>query len=701
MAGRLTETSWVVVADATGRRRCWRPVPVGAMATTWHVICGTCAGVDGGRARQQQMAQAAKAVAASVGGKSQAYAAARGMAAMAAQALARGPRSAMEAEATRRVLAGDLPTPEAVNEREDKKVAARVAARVREVQHVAAAARAAWKAAAAVEEARRAEAEQMRGWRGVAVHAWRRRADELAVPTTAERRAHRAEQQAAGVRLRAPRGRGSGGGGWQPGGEAGGSGRGGWTMARALSELRRAQGHMTHAERAAAAGAREVRETEGDGGEVADSEGGEGGVRGGWRTGGGTATATNVGTMATAPAEDGDEQRGSAVAQGTPAGRHGGEARRGGSGASLHEVRHSQGKSGDGGANGESTDGGVADTATATGTRERRAREERDEEHGHGDDGGSEGGAAQSRKVRHTQGEGMDINTSSAQRAAARGSEEDAGGGSAEGGATTHATAHGRETVTTMATNDGMVRQSPQRKRKQPSMCGSTSSTEAEMVATAHVGGDTRQRTGGCARANGVENEEAMGMEVEMVRHKGAAQKDGERCTQAAHSSTGEVMGGESASAQAGGADGDGGAATRADAEEAAAEQADIAGKRRRGVEDPNMDGKHARRRSPRVALMEARQPAPTPAAARQAGKRRSTAGSAGGQTGRKKPRTAEATERRTGYVQRKGVAAGPLKYMIKVGPTMVRRMEDSGQRRDAAAAAAAARHTRTWDDGG
>ena len=153
--------------------------------------------------------------------------------------------------------------------------------------------------------------------------------------------------------------------------------------------------------------------------------------------------------------------------------------------------------------------------------------------------------------------------------------------------------------------------------------------------------------------------------------------------------------------AQAGGADGDGGAATRADAEEAAAEQADIAGKRRRGVEDPNMDGKHARRRSPRVALMEARQPAPTPAAARQAGKRRSTAGSAGGQTGRKKPRTAEATERRTGYVQRKGVAAGPLKYMIKVGPTMVRRMEDSGQRRDAAAAAAAARHTRTWDDGG
>ena len=295
----------------------------------------------------------------------------------------------------------------------------------------------------------------------------------------------------------------------------------------------------------------------------------------------------------------------------------------------------------------------------------------------------------------------MDTTTSSAQRTGAHEAVEDVGGGSAGGGTTEHATTHEAEAVATMTANGGMVRQSPQRKRKQPPMCGSASSTEAEMVTVERVGGDTRQWTGRYAQANGVDYEERIEVEVEMARHKSAAQKDGERRAREAHSGTGEMVGRESASAQAGSTDGEVGAATPAGAMGIAAEQADIAGKRRRGVEDPNMDGKHARRRSPRVALMEARQPAPTPAAARKAGKRQSTAGGAGGQTGRKKPRTAEATGRRTGYVQRTGVAAGPLKYMIKVGPTMVRRMEESGRRRDAAAAAAAARHTRTWDDGG
>ena len=53
-------------------------------------------------------------------------------------------------------------------------------------------------------------------------------------------------------------------------------------------------------------------------------------------------------------------------------------------------------------------------------------------------------------------------------------------------------------------------------------------------------------------------------------------------------------------------------------------------------------------------------------------------------------------------YVQRASVAAGLLKYMIKVGPTMIRRMETSGKRRDAAAASAHARQTQVvWDDGG
>ena len=53
-------------------------------------------------------------------------------------------------------------------------------------------------------------------------------------------------------------------------------------------------------------------------------------------------------------------------------------------------------------------------------------------------------------------------------------------------------------------------------------------------------------------------------------------------------------------------------------------------------------------------------------------------------------------------YVQRSRVAAGPLKYMIKVGPTMIRRMEASGRQRDVVAAAAHVRQTQVvWDDGG
>lgn len=121
-----------------------------------------------------------------------------------------------------------------------------------------------------------------------------------------------------------------------------------------------------------------------------------------------------------------------------------------------------------------------------------------------------------------------------------------------------------------------------------------------------------------------------------------------------------------------------------------------------RGVVNcPNMDTRLGKRRSPRVAAMEARAPPVRPAAG-PAAARKKRARATDMRTGKRQRTVVGKGAEPCRYVQRTSVAAGPLKYMIKVGPTMIRRMETSGKRRDAAAASAHARQTQVvWDDGG
>lgn len=248
-----------------------------------------------------------------------------------------------------------------------------------------------------------------------------------------------------------------------------------------------------------------------------------------------------------------------------------------------------------------------------------------------------------------------------------------------------------------------MVRHNPAlQKRKHPDM--EDGSAEMEIAEGAHESGETRRRTGGDAHADSGAMAAAGEVVVAKVRQSGVAANSGGSGARVTESSTGEETTGTSAGAHEDGADDGGSAATGVDGGDVGTGQPGIAGKRRRGVEGPNLEGKHARRRSPRVAAMEAQRPAPAPAAAGKARKRRSDAADAGGTAGRKRQQRAATTGAaapRVGYVQRTGTAAGPLKYMIKIGPTMVHRMEESGRRRDATAKAAAARQTRTWDDGG
>ena len=173
------------MTDASGGREWKGPSGESAVAATaQHVMCGECVVDEGDMQRHRRMVDAVSAVAretqikkratrgkkggsggrarrqqSSGGGDGGVHAATRNMAGVARRALGKKEAwTAVEGEAVRRMVAGDMPVPGARQEgKAAKRIEIAVATAVRQLQHAMAEVREAWRRASAQEVARRRE----------------------------------------------------------------------------------------------------------------------------------------------------------------------------------------------------------------------------------------------------------------------------------------------------------------------------------------------------------------------------------------------------------------------------------------------------------------------------------------------------------------------------------------------------------------